>query len=168
MKWSALNYAEAALAVFALLFGSLIYERFEVSNIFINLAIIALLASPIATNRFLLTAGLGMKAIQAVVAGYAVCSVVMSVALGAGYASDYLFVPILCAISLPLLRLLSNQSATSVPRQVQAGAIAKQKRTPGRLQLAGRMVFNLAIAPLLLGGVIVGVAVIARLLGFFQ
>jgi hypothetical protein len=120
MKWSALNYAEAALTIFALLFGSLIYERAEgPSNVFINIAIIALVASPIAINRFFLAAGLSKRAMQAVIGGYAACSVVASIALSGGYASDYLFVPILCAISLPLLQRLSNQS--TVPRSVQSG-----------------------------------------------
>jgi hypothetical protein len=119
MKWSALNYAEAALTVFALLFGSLIYEQFGVSNIFINVAIIALVASPIVLNRFFLEAGLSKRSMQAVVGGYAACGVVTSIALSGGNASDYLFVPIVCAISLPLLQRLSNQS--TVQRSVQPG-----------------------------------------------
>lgn len=122
MKWSALNYAEAALTVFALLFGSLIYERqFDADglwNIFINIAMIALVASPIVINRFFLAVAPGKRAFRAIATGYAVCCVVASVALSAGYASDYLFIPILCAISLPLLRLLSKQSAVS--RSVQS------------------------------------------------
>lgn len=117
MKLSALNYAETVLTVFALLFGSLIYERqFDaegLSNIFINVAIIALVASPIVINRFFLVAGLNKRAMQAVVGGYTVCTVAASIALGVGYASGYLFVPIVCAISLPLLRLLTKQSAAS-------------------------------------------------------
>lgn len=123
MKWSALNYAEAALTVFALLFGSLIYERqFDsegLPNIFINVAIIALVASPIAINRFFLAAGLSKRAMQAVVGGYAACSAVASIALSGGHASDYLFVPIVCAISLPLLQRLPNQPTPS--RSVQSG-----------------------------------------------
>ncbi|KRR27497.1 hypothetical protein [Bradyrhizobium retamae] len=119
MKWSALNYAEAALTVFALLFGSLIYEQFGISNIFINVATIAVVASPIAINRFFLEAGLSKRSMQAVIGGYAACSVVAAMALSGGYASDYLFVPIVCAMSLPLLQRLSNQS--TIPRSVQSG-----------------------------------------------
>ena len=122
MKWNALNYAEVALTIFALLFGGLIYERqFDadgLSNIFINVAVIALVASPIVINRFILAAGLNKRAMQAVVGGYAVCSVVTSIALSDGHASAYLFVPIVCAISLPLLHRLSKQSAAS--RSVQS------------------------------------------------
>lgn len=73
-----------------------------------------------------------------------------------------------------------QQEASDIKTQVSLGlqsdpsdgraalAVAKQDHAPGRLHLAGRMFFNLAIAPLLLGGVVVGVAVIARLLGFFE
>ena len=119
MKWSALNYAEVALTVFALLFGSLIYERqFDsdgISNVFINIAIIALVASPIAINRFFLATSLSKRARQAVAGGYAACSVVTAIALSGGYASGYLFVPIVCAISLPLLHRLSNNRRECFP-----------------------------------------------------
>ncbi len=120
MKWSALNYAEAALAVFALLFGSLIYERqFDsegLSNIFINVAIIALVASPIAINRFFLATSLSTRSRRAVVGGYAACCIVATIALSGGYASAYVFVPIICAISLPLLHRLSNNPREFSPR----------------------------------------------------
>lgn len=44
--------------------------------------------------------------------------------------------------------------------------VANDNRAPGRLRLAGRMFFNLAIAPLLLGGVLIVVAILASRLGF--
>lgn len=73
-----------------------------------------------------------------------------------------------------------QQEASDIKTQVSHGlqsdprdgrtalTIAKQDHATGRLHLAGRMFFNLAIAPLLLGGIIVGMAVIARLIGFFE
>ncbi|KRQ95332.1 hypothetical protein CQ12_40060 [Bradyrhizobium jicamae] len=55
--------------------GDLPFDLFGVSNIFINVAIIALVASPIVINRFFLEAGLSKRAMQVIVGGYATCSV---------------------------------------------------------------------------------------------
>jgi hypothetical protein len=56
----------------------------------------------------------------------------------------------------------------SDPREGQTLTTAKQDHAPGRPRLVGRMFFNLAIAPLLLGGVLIGVAVIASKMGFSE
>jgi hypothetical protein len=96
-----------------------------------------------------------------------------------GIKSAVKFIVVAAIICVVKVMRYIQQEASDIRTQISLGlqsnsregriiGVAKQGDKTGRMRLAGRMFFNLAIAPLLLVGALIGVAVLASRLGLLE
>jgi len=116
-----IHYLEGAWLVLAMFFGSRIYQALYNDNLFINVAIIFAVASPVFLSRFLKASKLSIWQRRLVLIAYIVACLGFALAIGNNRyeAGDYFFIPLLCAVAAVIFRWL-RETGEDEDRQQKA------------------------------------------------
>lgn len=111
VRLTPINYIEITWVVASLFFGSLLYEQYYDGNFFINVALIAAVASPVWINRFLLAAKLTRRQQLFLSAIYVIaCLWFVVLILDDRYSGALGVVPAGCSVVFLFLRWLTTPS----------------------------------------------------------